>query len=266
MEFKEKQNYNFDDLVEIVKVLRSPEGCPWDREQTHKSIRSNFIEETYEAIETIDTDDTELLKEELGDVLLQVALHAEMESEKDVFTIDDVCDGICKKLIIRHPHVFSNVNADTTEQVLKNWDAIKMQTKSQKSQTQAMQSVSKALPSLMRSSKIQQKAAKVGFDWENVDGALAKLFEECEELKKAIENDDKDNQREELGDVLFSAVNVARFLNIDSEHALYDACDKFTDRFSKVEQLANERGIDMKTAPLSQLDSLWDEVKNITIV
>ena len=157
MEFKEKQKYNFNDLVEIVKILRSPEGCPWDREQTHKSIRSNFIEETYEAIEAIDTDDTELLKEELGDVLLQVALHSEIESEQNSFTIDDVCDGICKKLIIRHPHVFSNVEADTTEQVLKNWDAIKMQTKSQKSQTQAMLSVSKALPSLMRSAKLQQK-------------------------------------------------------------------------------------------------------------
>lgn len=261
MNFKEKSEYNFNDLVEIVKILRSPNGCPWDREQTHKSIRSNFIEETYEAIEAIDTEDTELLKEELGDVLLQVALHAEMESEINSFTIDDVCDGICKKLIIRHPHVFGDVNADTTDQVLKNWDAIKMQTKSQKSQTQAMNSVSKALPSLMRSTKIQQKAAKVGFDWENVDGAMEKLFEECKELKTAIDNNDKDNQREELGDVLFSAVNVARFLGIDSEHALYDACDKFTDRFSMVERLANERGIDMKTASLSELDSLWDEVK-----
>ena len=261
MNFKEKSEYNFNDLVEIVKILRSPNGCPWDREQTHKSIRSNFIEETYEAIEAIDTEDTELLKEELGDVLLQVALHAEMESEINSFTIDDVCDGICKKLIIRHPHVFGDVNADTTDQVLKNWDAIKMQTKSQKSQTQAMNSVSKALPSLMRSTKIQQKAAKVGFDWENVDGAMEKLFEECKELKTAIDNDDKDNQREELGDVLFSAVSVARFLGVDSEHALYDACDKFTDRFSMVERLANERGIDMKTASLSELDSLWDEVK-----
>lgn len=263
MNFKEKSEYNFNDLVEIVKILRSPNGCPWDREQTHKSIRSNFIEETYEAIEAIDTEDTELLKEELGDVLLQVALHAEMESEINSFTIDDVCDGICKKLIIRHPHVFGDVNADTTDQVLKNWDAIKMQTKSQKSQTQAMNSVSKALPSLMRSTKIQQKAAKVGFDWENVDGAMEKLFEECKELKTAIDNDDKDNQRKELGDVLFSAVNVARFLGVDSEHALYDACDKFTDRFSMVERLANERGIDMKTASLSELDSLWDEVKII---
>ncbi len=262
MDFKEKENYNFNDLVEIVKILRSPGGCPWDREQTHKSIRANFIEETYEAIEAIDNDDTELLKEELGDVLLQVALHSEIESEKNSFTIDDVCDGICKKLIIRHPHVFGSVEADTTEQVLKNWDAIKMKTKSQKSQTQAMNSVSKALPSLMRSAKIQQKAAKVGFDWDSVDGALDKLFEECEELKSAVKSNDKENQREELGDVLFSAVNVARFLDIDSEHALYDACDKFTDRFSKIESLANERGIDMKTASLSELDSLWDEVKN----
>ena len=135
MNFKEKDNYNFSDLVEIVKVLRSPNGCPWDREQTHKSIRANFIEETYEAVEAIDTEDRELLKEELGDVLLQVALHSEIESENNGFTIDDVCDGICKKLIIRHPHVFGSVEADTTEQVLKNWDAIKMKTKSQKSQT-----------------------------------------------------------------------------------------------------------------------------------
>ena len=261
MDFVEKSEYKFEDLVEIVKILRSPGGCPWDREQTHKSIRSNFIEETYEAVEAIDTDDEALLKEELGDVLLQVALHSEIESEKGTFNIDDVCDGICKKLIIRHPHVFGNVDADTTEQVLKNWDAIKMQTKSQKTQTQAMDSVSKALPSLMRSSKVQQKAAKVGFDWEKPEDALDKLFEECQELKEAISNNDTENQREELGDVLFSAVNVARLLNIDSEHALYDACDKFISRFSKVEALANERGIDMKKASLSELDSLWDEVK-----
>lgn len=262
MDFKEKPNYKFDDLVQIVKILRAPGGCPWDREQTHKSIRSNFIEETYEAIEAIDTEDTELLKEELGDVLLQVALHSEIESEKNSFNIDDVCDEICKKLIIRHPHVFGNVNADTTEQVLKNWDAIKMRTKSQKSQTQAMESVSKVLPSLMRSSKIQQKAAKVGFDWQDVNGALEKLDEECAELKEAIKNNDVENQKEELGDVLFSVVNVARFLNIDSEHALYDACDKFTNRFSKVEALAKERDIDMKTASIQTLDSLWEEVKN----
>lgn len=261
MDFVEKSEYKFEDLVEIVKILRSPEGCPWDREQTHKSVRSDFIEETYEVIEAIDTDDLDLLKEELGDVLLQVALHSEIESEKGTFNIDDVCDGICKKLIIRHPHVFGDVNADTTDKVLENWDAIKMQTKSQQTQTQAMESVSKALPSLMRSSKVQKKAAKVGFDWEKPEDAYEKLMEECAELKVAMQSGDKDNQAEELGDVLFSVVNVARLLKIDSEHALYNACDKFISRFSKVEALANERGIDMKNASLSELDSLWDEVK-----
>lgn len=261
MDFEIKPQYNFDDLVKIVRVLRAPGGCPWDMEQTHKSIRANFIEETYEAIEAIDTENLELLKEELGDVMLQVAMHAEMEHEQGAFDINDVIDGVCKKLVVRHPHVFGDLSANNTKEALSNWDAVKMKTKSQKTQTEAMQSVSRALPSLMRSAKIQGKAAKVGFDWESVDGAIDKLYEECDELREAIKNNDKANQREELGDVLFSAVNVARFLDIDSEHALYDACDKFTDRFSKVEQLASERGIDMKTASISELDSLWDEVK-----
>lgn len=261
MDFVEKEKYTFDDLVQILKLLRAPGGCPWDREQTHQSIRQNFIEETYEAIEAIDTDDKELLKEELGDVMLQVVFHACIEEEQNSFDIHDVCDGICKKLIVRHPHVFADVQADTSEKVLSNWDKIKMQTKSQKTQADAMDSVSRALPSLMRSAKLQQKAAKVGFDWENVDGALDKLYEEVDELKQAVKNEDKENQAEELGDVLFSAVNVSRFLKVDSEKALYDACDKFTNRFRKVEALANARGINMKTASISELDSLWDEVK-----
>lgn len=261
MEFKQKPNYGFEDLIEIMKLLRSPGGCPWDREQDHKSIRQNFIEETYEVIEAIDTEDKELLKEELGDVLLQVVFHSEMESEKGSFDINDVCDGICKKLIIRHPHVFSDVKADTTEQVLTNWDNIKMQTKSQKKQSDAMDSVSKALPSLMRSAKIQKKAAKVGFDWEDVNGALDKVDEEVDELKSAISSGNQENMVEELGDLLFSVVNVSRFIKVDSEEALYKACDKFVSRFKKVEALAQERGIDMESASLSQLDSLWDEIK-----
>lgn len=261
MSFCEKPNYKFEDLLEIMKMLRAPGGCPWDREQTHKSIRQNFIEETYEVIEAIDTEDRDLLKEELGDVLLQVVFHAEMESEKNSFNIDDVCDGICKKLIVRHPHVFGDVTADTSEKVLSNWDKIKMQTKSQKTQSDAMDSVSKALPALMRSTKIQQKAAKVGFDWEDVSGALDKITEEVAELKEAIAENDKDHQAEELGDVLFSVVNVSRFLKIDSEEALYKSCDKFSERFRKVESLAQKRNIDMKTATIRELDSLWDEVK-----
>ncbi|MGN0459740.1 MAG: nucleoside triphosphate pyrophosphohydrolase [Ruminococcus sp.] len=261
MDFKQKPKYGFEDLLQIMKMLRSPGGCPWDREQTHKSIRQNFIEETYEVIEAIDTEDRELLKEELGDVLLQVVFHSEMESEKGSFDINDVCDGVCKKLIVRHPHIFADVKADTTDEVLSNWDKIKMQTKSQKTQSDAMDSVSKSLPSLMRSEKLQKKAAKVGFDWPDVNGALQKVEEETQELQKAIEEGDKKGMEEELGDLLFSVVNVSRFLKVDSEEALYHACDKFTSRFRKVEALAKERNIAMDSAPLSLLDSLWDEVK-----
>lgn len=261
MDFQQKPKYGFEDLLQIMKMLRAPGGCPWDREQTHKSIRQNFIEETYEVIEAIDTEDRELLKEELGDVLLQVVFHSEMESEVGSFDINDVCDGICKKLIVRHPHIFADVKADTTDEVLSNWDKIKMQTKSQKTQSDAMDSVSKSLPSLMRSEKLQKKAAKVGFDWPDVSGALQKVEEETQELKKAIEDGDKKGMEEELGDLLFSVVNVSRFLRVDSEEALYHACDKFTNRFRMVEALAKERGIAMESAPLSLLDSLWDEVK-----
>ena len=260
-EFKRKEKYDFQDLVAIMKILRGEGGCPWDREQTHQSIRQNFIEETYEVIEAIDTEDTELLKEELGDVLLQVVFHSEIEQEQGRFDIDDVADGICKKLIVRHPHVFSDVTADTSEKVLENWDKIKMQTKSQKSRTQAMRSVSRSLPGLMRSQKIQEKAAKAGFDWDNVNGALDKLEEEIAELKQAIKNNDSENQFEEFGDVLFSAVNVSRFLGVDSEKALYFSCDKFIERFDKVEQTAKEQGIDMKDADLNTLDSLWNQAK-----
>ena len=167
MEYQQKDKYTFDDLIEIVKILRAPGGCPWDRAQTHKSIRSNFIEETYEAIEAIDTDDTELLREELGDVLMQVALHCEMEREAGSFDINDVCDGVCKKLIYRHPHVFGDVTAENPEQALNSWDAAKMKSKSQTTYSDAMRSISKALPALMRSEKIQKKASKVGFDWDN---------------------------------------------------------------------------------------------------
>lgn len=263
MDFKQKDRYEFSDLVTIVKLLRGENGCPWDKEQTHESIRQNFIEETYEAIEAIDTKDTELLKEELGDVMLQVVFHAIMEEEEGRFDINDVADGICKKLIVRHPHVFSDVIANDTAQVLKNWDQIKMQTKSQKTQTQAIKSVSKALPSLMRSQKIQQKAAKVGFDFSDVSGAVSKLDEEVEELKEAIRQNDINAQNEELGDVLFSLVNVSRFLKVDPEKALYDSCDKFTDRFEKVEEAANQQGLDMKNTDLNTLDSLWERAKEI---
>lgn len=259
-EFKEK--YNFYDLVEIVRCLRAPGGCPWDIEQTHESIKKDFIEETYEVIEAINKKSVPMLREELGDVMMQVIFHSQIETEQGSFNIDDVTDEIAKKLIIRHPHVFGDVDVSGVDDVLTNWDAIKRQTKNQKSVSESIDSIPRELPALMRAQKIQSKAAKVGFDWSEVGGALDKLSEEIEELKQAIASGDEANTFEELGDLLFSAVNVSRFINCDSEEALTAASDKFSSRFSVVERLATQRGIDMKASSLEDLDKLWDEAKS----
>lgn len=264
-DFAFKDSYNCADLINIVSILRAPGGCPWDAEQTHESIRKNFIEETYEVIEAINMNSPEMLREELGDVLLQIALHAQMEAEKGVFTFDDVCDEICKKLIIRHPHVFGDVNVSSTDEVLTNWDAIKMATKKQKTTAESMASVPRELPALMRAQKIQHKAAKVGFDWDDISGALAKVKEETAEVEEAVKNGSAEQISEEIGDLFFSAVNVCRFAGVDAEEALTGATDKFFSRFVQVERLANERGTDMKTAGIEELDKLWDEVKKGTL-
>ncbi len=261
MDFEFKNSYDISDLLKIMSCLRAPGGCPWDAEQTHETIKKNLIEETYEVIEAINKDDKALLCEELGDVLLQVVFHSQMESEQGVFDFNDVADGICKKLIERHPHVFGEVKVDSVGEVLTNWDNIKRNSKGQKSSTDAMNAVPRELPALMRSTKIQQKAAKVGFDWSDISGAMGKLEEETDELKQALADEDKDAAFEELGDLLFSAVNVSRFMSCDAEEALTAATDKFASRFSKVERLAGERGIDMKSASLDELDKLWDEIK-----
>ncbi len=263
VDFERKESYNIYDLVEIMKLLRAPGGCPWDAEQTHESIKKNLIEEAYEVIEAINKHDNELLCEELGDLLMQVVFHACMENEKDVFDFDDVCDGVCKKLIERHPHVFGETKISGVEDVLTNWDDIKRKSKGQKTTTQSMLSVPRELPALMRATKLQKKAADVGFDWSDVSGALDKLQEEIDELRQAVENNDRENMTEELGDVLFSAVNVSRFIKSDAEESLTAASDKFLARFTKVEKLAEECGIDMKASTLEELDKLWDEAKLI---
>ena len=261
MNFEFREKYSMQDLLNIMAILRSPEGCPWDREQTHKSIRSCFIEETYEVVEAIDSDNAELLKEELGDVLLQVLFHSQLEKEADHFDFSDVVDGIAKKMIIRHPHVFGSTVVNSSDEVLVNWDAIKKETKNQTTETEVLQSVSKALPALMRSAKVQHKAAKVGFDWPDISGALDKVTEETRELKEAIDYGSWEDRMEELGDLLFSVVNVSRFLKVEPEQALSYSCNKFILRFEKMEQLTKERGADMASMSLEQLDSLWDEAK-----
>ena len=261
MEFQFKDRYNFDDLVEVVRCLRLPDGCPWDKEQTHKTIRQDFIEETYEVIEAIDNDDPESLKEELGDVLLQVVFHTQIEREKGVFDIDDVADDVCRKMIIRHPHVFGNVKADTTEKVLENWDKIKMQTKDQSTQSDAMDSIARSLPALMRAQKMQKKAAKVGFDFEKIEDACRKVPEELSELCDALGKGDENAVAEEAGDLLFAAVNVVRMAGVNSEKALYDACEKFLARFREVENAVTAQGKAWEDFSLSELDSFWDQAK-----
>ncbi len=256
-----KEHYGVNDLIDIVEILRSPDGCPWDREQDHKSIRRGLIEETYEVIEAINKDDRDGLLEELGDVLLQIVFHAQIEREQNSFDMNDVADGICKKMIERHPHVFGDVKADTSEKVLENWDTIKKQTKQQKNQTESMLSIPREFPALMRADKVQNKAAKVGFDWETVDGAFQKIYEETKELEEAIEMGVVVNAREELGDLLFSVVNVSRFIDVDSEEALTCATDKFIERFAAVEKIAQDKGIDMKNTELDELDKLWELAK-----
>lgn len=263
VDFEFKDYYNVEDLISIVHLLRSPGGCPWDIEQTHESIKKNFIEETYEVIEAINKDNPDMLREELGDVMLQVALHAEMESEKGVFNFNDVANDIVQKLVVRHPHVFGDDVANNATQALNSWDQAKLKSKGQKSQSESMISVPKELPALMRAQKIQHKAAKVGFDWEDVSGAIDKLYEEISELKIAMAQGSQADIEDEFGDVLFSCVNVSRFIDVDSEEALTNATDKFLGRFIEVEKLAKENSIDMKSASIDVLDELWDKAKKI---
>lgn len=260
-DFEIKDRYNIDDLISIIHLLRSPGGCPWDMEQTHQSIKKNFIEETYEVVEAINKDSSDMLREELGDVLLQIALHCEMEAENDVFDFDDVCHDIVSKLVVRHPHVFGEEVANDATSALNSWDAAKAKIKGQKSQTESMLSVPRELPALMRAQKVQHKAAKVGFDWDEVSGAVDKLYEEINELKIAMDQHNQADIEDEFGDVLFSCVNISRFINVDSEEALTKATDKFLSRFAKVEQMAKEQNIDMKASDLAVLDELWNKAK-----
>ncbi|WP_297210487.1 nucleoside triphosphate pyrophosphohydrolase [uncultured Flavonifractor sp.] len=260
IDFQCKDSYNVKDLEEIVRVLRAPGGCPWDAEQTHQSIRRNFLEEAYEAAEAIDEENPEHLKEELGDVLLQVVFHARMEQEAGRFDLDAVADGVCKKLIYRHPHVFGEVSVSGTGEVLSNWEELKRKEKGQATNTDALKSVARSLPALWRAEKVQKKAKKAGFDWPEVSGALDKLSEELAELKAAVAQGT--NVAEELGDLLFSAVNVSRFLKVDCEDALNQATDKFIDRFRRVEEQAGDRPMTEMT--LEQLDQLWERAKERT--
>ncbi|MEF9983183.1 MAG: nucleoside triphosphate pyrophosphohydrolase [Oscillospiraceae bacterium] len=260
-EFNFKNEYTCDDLLKIMDILRSENGCPWDISQTHTSIKSNVIEEAYEVLDAIEMENDDMLKEELGDLLLQVVFHSQIAKEEKSFNFDDVADGICKKLIERHPHIFSNVVVNSTNEVLDNWDTIKQKQKGQKTCLETLESVPKVFPALMRSQKVQKRAAKSGFDYPVLQMAFDDLQSEIVELQQAISNNDVENIFEELGDVAFSVVNVSRFLGVDCEDATQKSCDKFIDRFSMVEKLAISNGIDMKNVSIDVLNDLWKQAK-----
>ena len=257
--FTRKPHYDYADLLEIIRLLRSEDGCPWDKAQTHKSIRRGLLEEAYEAAEAIDNDDPVLLREELGDVLMQVVFHADIESDAGRFTIDDVCDGVVKKLLFRHPHVFGSQCEDSPESVPVSWDKLKRQEKGQKTVADSMDSVARSLPGLWRAEKLQSKAASAGFEWPDVQGALDKLEEEVAELRRAVEKGG--DVPDELGDVLFAAVKVGRFCSVDPEDAVNGTCEKFIHRFRAVEEGAAVRGREVSQLSLEEMTALWNEAK-----
>ena len=259
VDFQYKDHYNIEDFRRIMELLRAPEGCPWDRVQTHESIRRNLLEEAYEAVTAINHGDMDNLREELGDLQMQVLFHARMGEEAGDFCFDDVCDEACKKLIRRHPHVFGDAVADTPDRVLETWDQVKRREKAQKSTARAMADVADALPALWRAEKVQKKAAKDGFDWPDWHGAREKLSEELAELDEAIAAGV--GIEEELGDLLAAAVNLARFFDIDPEKALGGSCDRFIRRYTRMEELAAEAHSPLSELSLDEQEALWQRAK-----
>ena len=259
MEHAQTRAEAYERLSEIVEILR--QECPWDKVQTRESLRPCMIEEAYEVCDAIDNDDTANLREELGDVMLQVIFHSMIAEEEDAFSAVDVINDECEKMIRRHPHVFLDSEAKTVDKVLEKWENIKVQEHSESTHSERLTSVPKVLPALIRAAKVQKRAADIGFDWDAADGAFDKLIEETGELKEAYEKNDPESVGEELGDLLFSAVNVARFLDVEPENALERATAKFTSRFKKMEEKAGSEGKDLSRMTLEEMDELWEAVK-----
>lgn len=254
--------YTLDDLVKIMAKLRGEPGCPWDKRQTHRTLRPFLIEEAYEVVDAIDRNNTKDLVEELGDLLLQIVFHSHIGHEKNAFDVSDVISGICEKMIRRHPHIFSDIVVNGTDEVLENWEDIKRQEKDLKTEAQSMRNLPKTLPALMKALKVQEKAARVGFDWDNITGALKKVSEELDELKEVYNTGNSDKIREEIGDLIFACVNVARFLEVEPELALNDAIKKFIRRFSFVETEAAKSDKNLRDMNLHDMDILWQQSKS----
>ena len=257
----DEKKYSYNDLLDIMEKLRSENGCPWDKVQTHESLKKYLIEETYEVLEAIDLNDKDKLCEELGDLLLQVVFHAQIAKEKEVFSMEEIVDGISKKMVSRHRHVFGDKIANTPDDVIDIWEKEKKKEKGLTNTTQALKDIPKNLPALMRSYKVQKKAAQVGFDWDNIKDAFEKVEEEINELKNAISNEDRINIEEEVGDILFAIVNVSRFLKVQPEIALTGSTEKFINRFEYIETKALATKKNLEDMTLEEMDSLWDEAK-----
>ena len=257
----QKKRYSIDELLEIMRILRGTDGCPWDREQDHVSLKKYLIEETYEVLEAIDLNNPKKLCEELGDVLLQVIFHARIAEENGQFSFADVVNGVSEKMVHRHEHVFGKKHADTAEDVIDLWENIKKVEKGAKTQTSVLEDVPSILPALMRSYKIQEKAARVGFDWDHVEDAWKKVQEETNEFYEAYQSNDMEKTSEELGDLLFAVVNVARFLKIQPELALTGTINKFIKRFEYMETKSINAGKDLNDMTLGEMDILWEEAK-----
>ena len=260
MDFEFKDKYDINDFLKITAILRGEGGCPWDREQTYESLKRYVLEEAYEVIDACDTGGMKLA-DELGDLLLQITMLSQIGSEDGTFCFDDVCDLVSKKMIQRHPHVFGNVKADTSEKVLDNWEKIKRNERDIKTVSGAMQDVTKGLPALLRAYKIQGKAAKVGFDWSEIKGQLDKVREETAEVEKAVEEGNPEEIEKEIGDLLFAVVNVARFEKVNPELAAEKANKKFMRRFEYIEKKATESGRKLEEMTFEEMDRLWDMAK-----
>ena len=255
----DKSAEQFIKLLEIVEKLRGPDGCPWDKEQTPASLLPYFLEETYEVIESVDQSNWDNLKEELGDVMLHIALQAQISKEERRFTIFDTLVNINKKLVHRHPHVFGDEKADMASHAKKNWEAIKHEEKKRESR---LDGVPLALPALTRAQRLQEKASYAGFDWDNLDRVWEKLYEEIDELREADKSKNRSDIEEEIGDVLFSVVNLARHLKLDSEDLLRKANFKFVDRFKAIEKELARRGKAVDEAKLDEMDEIWNKIKS----
>lgn len=260
----ENKRYTYQDLINIIATLRGEDGCAWDKKQTHKSLKASLLEESYELVDAIDNEDISNMKEELGDVLLQVLMHAQIASEEGSFTMEDIVDGIASKLVYRHPHVFGNSDkTSNVSEILESWEMLKKKEKNQQTHTESMMQDTKALPALTRAYKVQKKAAEVGFMWDSYEPIIDKVLEELEELKIEIKANDLNKMNAELGDVLFSIVNLSYFLEINPEFALTNTTEKFINRFRYIENSAFAKEIQLSQMTLEEMDQLWQECKKV---